>query len=113
MAFECGADGGDGDGEQHLFTIAQLEARFGAATVTSVLQCAGNRASEDIAATGPSGFTGTVFETITQGMVGNARWTGARAFSGTFQPSILCTREDRRFLHGRAGGGSVLADDLA
>ncbi len=60
------------------FTVASLEARFGTTTITSILQCAGNRASEDMAATGASGFQGTPFETITQGMVGNAQWRGVR-----------------------------------
>ena len=64
--------------EASVFTVAELEARFGTVTVTSILQCAGNRASEDIAATGPSGFSGTPFERITHGMLGNAQWGGVR-----------------------------------
>ena len=64
------------DGASASMTIGELKARYGTETVTSILQCAGNRASEDIAATGPNGFTGTVFETITLGMVGNGEWTG-------------------------------------
>jgi sulfite oxidase len=73
-----GGGGDDDDDEAPAFTVAQLQARFGTTTVTSILQCAGNRASEDIAATGASGFAGTPFEDITQGMLGNAQWTGVR-----------------------------------
>ena len=79
-----GDDNGDGngddddDGDAPAYTVAQLEKRFGTTTVTAILQCAGNRASEDIAATGASGFSGTPFEKITQGMLGNAQWTGVR-----------------------------------
>ena len=64
--------------EERSFTVKQLLHRFGSTKVTSVIQCAGNRASEDIVATGPSGFSGTIFENITQGMVGNAEWEGIR-----------------------------------
>lgn len=76
VAFD-GAVGADDSGCTTL-TLAQLEARFGTATITSVLQCAGNRAAEDIAATGPSGFTGTPYAKIAGGMVGNAQWSGVR-----------------------------------
>lgn len=76
-AVEGSAEGGPVE-EDATMTISQLQTRFGTTTVTSILQCAGNRASEDIAATGASGFTGTPFEAITQGMVGNAQWTGVR-----------------------------------
>ena len=44
--------------------------------ITSVLQCAGNRAAEDIKATGKTGFVGTPFENIQSGEVGNISWTG-------------------------------------
>ena len=44
--------------------------------IVSVLQCAGNRAAEDIIATGPTGFVGTPYETIESGMVGNVLWSG-------------------------------------
>jgi sulfite oxidase len=76
IAFEGSSDDAASDENASTMTISQLESRFGTTTVTSILQCAGNRASEDIAATGVSGFTGTPFEAITQGMVGNAQWTG-------------------------------------
>jgi sulfite oxidase len=59
-------------------SIAELRKEFGITTITSVLQCAGNRASEDITATGPNGFSGSPYEKITQGMVGNAQWSGIR-----------------------------------
>ena len=65
--------------------IAQLPlpilcALFPSATVTSVLQCAGNRAADNIAANpgAPNGFVGTPYEVIGVGMVGNAQWRGPR-----------------------------------
>ena len=67
------------DAEATTLSIQELERRFGRATITSVIQCAGNRAVEDIAATGPSGFSNTPYEKISHGMVGNATWSGARA----------------------------------
>ena len=45
-------------------------------SVVSILQCAGNRAAEDITATGKTGFIGTPYEFIDSGMVGNVLWTG-------------------------------------
>jgi len=69
----------EGDaGASPTFTVADLQSRFGTVTVTSILQCAGNRAGEDIKATGNSGFTGSPLERITVGMLGNAQWTGVR-----------------------------------
>lgn len=56
--------------------VHDLYSRFQMRHVVSVIQCAGNRASEDLVATGPSGFTGTPFEQIESGMVGNVKWTG-------------------------------------
>ena len=77
------AAGGDGDGDADAegdsvveWSIGDLLARCRRSHVTSVLQCAGNRASDDIAATGPSGFVGTPFEAIQGGMVGNCKWSG-------------------------------------
>jgi sulfite oxidase len=61
-----------------VMTIDALKKLFDVVTVTSVLQCAGNRASEDIAATGPSPFSGSPYEVITTGMLGNAQWSGVR-----------------------------------
>ena len=57
-------------------TITELRDKFGVTTITSILQCAGNRASEDIAATGPSGFSGGPYEKISCGMIGNLQWSG-------------------------------------
>ena len=75
----AGVDAAAADADtDSAFTVAQLQAQYGTTTITSILQCAGNRASEDIAATGDSGFTGSPFETITQGMLGNAQWSGVR-----------------------------------
>jgi hypothetical protein len=58
------------------FSLAELESRFGTRTVTSVLQCSGNRAKENIDSNGPSGFSGLNFENMKCGMVGNVQWTG-------------------------------------
>jgi sulfite oxidase len=45
--------------------------------VPSVLQCAGNRAADNIKATGPTGFSGSEFETMGVGMAGCGIWGGA------------------------------------
>lgn len=66
----------EGNDSTSTFTISQLREKFGVSTITSILQCAGNRASEDIAATGASGFSGGPYERIQCGMVGNAMWSG-------------------------------------
>ena len=72
IVFERALDGG----KDTILSIAELKLQFPFTVTTSILQCAGNRASEDLAATGKSGFTGTPFAHITQGMVGNAEWAG-------------------------------------
>ena len=59
-------------------SLADLGARFRRVTVTSVLQCAGNRAADDARSTGPNGFKDTPFEALGCGMVGNVRWSGYR-----------------------------------
>jgi sulfite oxidase len=61
---------------QKQLTVSDLYSHFKKRRVSAVIQCAGNRASEDLAATGPSGFCGTPFEDIESGMVGNVLWTG-------------------------------------
>jgi len=58
------------------FTLAELERRHDKRDITSVLQCTGNRAADNIAANGESGFSGSNDENIQVGMVGNVRWTG-------------------------------------
>uniref|UniRef100_A0A7S3LNJ1 Cytochrome b5 heme-binding domain-containing protein n=1 Tax=Aplanochytrium stocchinoi TaxID=215587 RepID=A0A7S3LNJ1_9STRA len=50
-------------------------------SVISVLQCAGNRTSRDAKASGPNAFSGTIFEDIKDGMVGNVLWEGIRLSS--------------------------------
>ena len=65
--------------EEEKFCTLQLRdilKNYRSITITSVLQCAGNRASEDIKATGNTGFVGTPFENIQSGEVGNISWTG-------------------------------------
>jgi sulfite oxidase len=71
------ATGGAGSAVASL-TVAELAERFGGGRVTSVLQCAGNRANENIRMRGLSGFSNTPFESITVGMLGNAVWGGPR-----------------------------------
>eukprot|EP00940_MAST-03C_sp_MAST-3C-sp2_P000837 g837.t1 len=71
-------DASETNEDERTLTVGELQSQFETCTITSVLQCAGNRASEDIAATGPSGFSNTPFEKITNGMVGNVQWSGVR-----------------------------------
>jgi len=69
---------GDENNEHEVATLSMkdLESLFQRKSVTSVLQCAGNRAREDARATGANGFTGTPFESISIGLVGNVKWAG-------------------------------------
>ena len=65
---------------------------LGGKAVTRVLQCGGSRAREDLALHGKSGFTGNNFESITNGMFGNAQWSGvplAKAVRGLFPKELL------------------------
>jgi len=67
------------DGEHEVsMSVPELASRFASATVTSILQCAGNRAGDDARDSGPNGFKGTPFEGIDCGMVGNVQWSGVR-----------------------------------
>ena len=47
--------------------------KYESVNIVSIMQCAGNRAAEDIKATGKTGFVGTPFEFIEGGMVGNVQ----------------------------------------
>ena len=47
--------------------------KYESVNIVSIMQCAGNRAAEDIKATGKTGFVGTAFEFIEGGMVGNVQ----------------------------------------
>jgi len=64
------------ESEEVSFTIAELEQKHGLREITSILQCTGNRAADNIAANGPSNFSGTNDENIQAGMLGNVRWSG-------------------------------------
>lgn len=69
--------GGDTFGEIDLdLSLLDMLGRFPSQSVTSVLQCAGNRAAHDRAATGENGFKNTPYEVIEIGMVGNVSWSG-------------------------------------
>ena len=59
-------------------SLEELEKKFGRASVTSVLQCGGNRAAENLVINGPSGFTGTNYTKIDGGMMSNVLWGGIR-----------------------------------
>mmetsp|Transcript_19252 Transcript_19252/g.24992 ORF Transcript_19252/g.24992 Transcript_19252/m.24992 type:complete len:588 (-) Transcript_19252:187-1950(-) len=59
----------------HL-NLSELQAKFGTKKITAVLQCGGSRAREDLAVNGVSGFAGTNYESITNGMLGNGLWEG-------------------------------------
>ena len=67
-----------GDEEVLSCTLGGLNAVFGEVTVNSIVQCAGNRAADNIHVNEGSGFVGSPFEVIRGGMVGNARWSGPR-----------------------------------
>jgi sulfite oxidase len=79
---------------------------FPAVTVTSIVQCTGNRAAEAIAAhpDKESGFKETPFEDIGFGMLGNAQWSGARLSEvlSALYPGLAT--EDHTNLHVAFGG---------
>eukprot|EP00041_Stephanoeca_diplocostata_P026166 m.698567 g.698567 ORF g.698567 m.698567 type:complete len:625 (-) comp22902_c0_seq9:503-2377(-) len=69
------------DGEQIVasFSLSTLKEMYPSITVTSIVQCAGNRAAQCIDEFGDaSGFAGTPFADIGVGMLGNAQWEGIR-----------------------------------
>jgi sulfite oxidase len=57
--------------------LRTLQQRYPTVTITSVLQCAGNRAS-DMIQVAPTAFSTTPFRHIQTGMMGNATWTGVK-----------------------------------
>lgn len=59
-------------------SLTDIRERFESADVMSILQCAGNRQIDDFKKLGINGFTGTPFQTLKSGMVGNIVWTGVR-----------------------------------
>lgn len=62
-------------------SIKDMMQKYDEVNIVSVLQCAGNRAAEDIKATGKTGFVGTPYEFIQSGMVGNVLWSGVKMSS--------------------------------
>eukprot|EP00439_Symbiodinium_sp_Y106_P078541 s258_g17.t1 len=78
--------------EELDLTLGQLQERFPRHRITSILQCTGNRAADNIAANGygTSGFVGGDSEYIGAGMLGNASWSGYRLDDvlGTLFPSL-------------------------
>mmetsp|Transcript_20304 Transcript_20304/g.37691 ORF Transcript_20304/g.37691 Transcript_20304/m.37691 type:complete len:562 (+) Transcript_20304:44-1729(+) len=59
-------------------SLNDIRERFATTDVMSIMQCAGNRQIDDYKKLGINGFTGTPFQTIKSGMVGNTVWTGVR-----------------------------------
>ena len=59
-------------------SINDIATKFAKKNIVSVLQCAGNRQYDDFCKMGVNGFSGTPFEKIRSGMVGNAMWSGVR-----------------------------------
>ena len=68
----------DGETQVACASLSELGSRFRSVSVTSILQCAGNRAADDARGSGPNGFLGTPFEGLGCGMMGNVRWSGVR-----------------------------------
>lgn len=60
------------DGEERIYTLGELRSKFQEYTVTSVLQCSGNRRSHMNTARPTQGLPWGV------GAIGNAEWTGVR-----------------------------------
>jgi sulfite oxidase len=67
---------GDSNGSEKNISLVNLCKKFPEHTVTAIMQCAGNRAAEDIIVNGPSGFSNSPFASIGHGMMGNAQWSG-------------------------------------
>ena len=65
----------DDDNEEitSVLSIQDILKKYESVNIVSIMQCAGNRAAEDIKATGKTGFVGTPFEFIEGGMVGNVQ----------------------------------------
>ena len=59
-------------------SLLELRENFDSTDVISVMQCAGNRQIDDFKRQGSNGFTGTPYQNITNGMVGNVLWSGVR-----------------------------------
>lgn len=59
-------------------SLSELRNQFPSTNIISVLQCAGNRQIDDFHKHGVNGFTGTPFQTLKAGMIGNTLWTGLR-----------------------------------
>ena len=80
VSFLREVDDTDGGGAASLdrISLSGLLKRHRRHEVISVLQCAGNRQTDDFKATGDNGFTGGVYQNLRQGMVGNVRWGGVR-----------------------------------
>lgn len=59
-------------------TVGDLRKHRPFAHITSVMQCAGNRGKQMIDQNRPTAFSGTPFDELDVGMMGNAVWSGPR-----------------------------------
>lgn len=76
VTFSTGSYADDALSDVASFSLAELENTYGTKQITSVLQCSGNRAAENMCANGPSGFSGVNYENMKCGMVANVQWGG-------------------------------------
>eukprot|EP01050_Picozoa_sp_SAG11_P017258 SAG11_NODE_2468_length_3322_cov_1.578964_2_plen_446_part_00 len=76
VTFSTGSYADDALSDVASFSLAELRDTYGTKQITSVLQCSGNRAAENIQANGPSGFSGINYENMKCGMVANVQWHG-------------------------------------
>lgn len=67
----------DENGNQRkIATPYELIKQYGTKEITSVLQCAGNRANDSIRKLGHSKLSGKPSEKVGKGLIGNAKWSG-------------------------------------
>lgn len=97
------------DGSRDLRTsmsLNELRERFTSTDIISVMQCAGNRQIDDFRKLGANGFTGTPFQAMTSGMVGNVLWRGVRldALLRSLYPHECREEENHSSVHSDSEG---------
>lgn len=82
-------------------SLSTLLEVFPPSTVTSIMQCSGNRAADNIAVNEGSGFEDTPFARIGVGMLGNAQWTGPKLSDilSALYPGVTAEGDDFAGLH--------------
>jgi len=80
-------------------TLQEMQKTHGTVRVTSVIQCGGNRAAENLHVNGPSGFSGNNFINIDGGMMSNVMWSGIRL------ATVLRAVYPKQVLEEMEGGG--------